>query len=310
MENQIATGQDDLIFEPQHLTKETIKKYLCATASDQELMMGLQIAKTFKLNPLKREVYFVKYKADQPMQVLVGYEVYLKRAERSGKYDGLEITSEGKVEDGTLKAIVKVFRKDWSRALIHEAYYSEYVQMKKDFNTGKEEPNKFWKTKPVTMIKKVAVSQAFRMAFPDEFDGMPYTSDEVIDTERVEEDKIEEPLKMPTPKPIEIAPATATIGQESLKTLETENPKPKPENAVEKAVETFKGTVISEETEYINQTVQEDVKRGAKQKGFTAKTFKEWLMFNFEIASLEKIPAKALGIVTKRMQTLPNVGEK
>lgn len=175
----------NLIFEPEHLTKETIKKYLCPNASDQELMMGLQIAKTFNLNPLKREVYFVKYKEDQPMQVLTGYEVYLKRAERSGRYNGLEISSEGKVSDGTLKAKVKVFRKDWEHPLVHEVYYSEYVQVKKDFKTGVETPNKFWASKPVTMTKKVCVSQAFRMAFPDEFDGMPYTSDEVVDQERI-----------------------------------------------------------------------------------------------------------------------------
>ena len=48
-----------------------------------------------------------------------------------------------------------------------------------------EEPNKFWASKPITMIKKVAISQAFRLAFPDEFDGLPYTSDEVVDQERV-----------------------------------------------------------------------------------------------------------------------------
>lgn len=182
----------ELIFDPKNITKETIKKYLCPLASDQELMLGLQIAKTFNLNPLKREVYFVKYKAregkpEKPMQVLTGYEVYLKRAERSGKYNGLEITSQGKVSDGSLKAIVKVFRKDWTNPLVHEVYYNEYVQMKIDSTSGKEAPNTFWATKPITMIKKVAVSQAFRMAFPDEFDGMPYTSDEVVDQENIGE---------------------------------------------------------------------------------------------------------------------------
>ena len=183
------TQDQQLIFEPQNLTKETIKKYLCPKATDQELLMGLQIAKTFNLNPLKREVYFVKYKDDEPMSVLTGYEVYLKRAERAGKYAGLETTTEGKVEDGSLKAICKVYRKDWQHPLVHEAYYSEYVQMKKVYKNGQfvgAEPNTFWKNKPRTMIKKVAESQAFRKAFPDEMDGIPYTSDEVIDVEAQE----------------------------------------------------------------------------------------------------------------------------
>lgn len=190
METTLAISTQDLIFDPKNLTKETIKKHLCPNATEQELIMGLEIAKMFNLNPLKREIYFVKYsdKLSDKMQVLVGYEVYLKRAERSGKYNGLEITSEGNVKDGTLKAIVKVYRKDWTHPLIHEAYYNEYVQCKtiwKDGMKAGEEPNKFWATKPITMIKKVAISQAFRMAFPDEFDGLPYTSDEVVDQERV-----------------------------------------------------------------------------------------------------------------------------
>lgn len=200
MENQVATLDKNLLFEPANLTKDTIKKYLCPKASDQELMMGLQIAKTFNLNPLKREVYFVKYNEKDPMQVLTGYEVYLKRAERSGNYNGLEITSQGSIKNGDLKAVVKVFRKDWTNPLTHEAFYTEYVQNKavyKDNVKIGEEPNKFWATKPITMIKKVAVSQAFRMAFPDEFDGMPYTSDEVIDQEKVIDVKSDSVSAMP-----------------------------------------------------------------------------------------------------------------
>lgn len=190
-DNEISTTiNKELMFDPKNLTKETIKKHLCPNATEQELIMGLEIAKMFNLNPLKREVYFVKY-SDKPsdkMQVLVGYEVYLKRAERSGKYNGLEITSQGSVQTGDLRAIVKVYRKDWTNPLIHEAYYNEYVQNKtiwKDGMKAGEEPNKFWASKPITMIKKVAISQAFRLAFPDEFDGLPYTSDEVVDQERV-----------------------------------------------------------------------------------------------------------------------------
>lgn len=170
---------NDLIFDPQNLTKDTIKKYLCPSATDQELTFGLQIAKTFNLNPLKREVYFVKY-GNSPMSVLTGYEVYLKRAERSKKWNGMEVTTSGSVKDGNLVAIVKIYKKNWDYPINHEVYYSEYVQNKADGS-----PNKFWATKPITMIKKVAVSQALRLAFPDEFDGMPYTSDEVVDQEKI-----------------------------------------------------------------------------------------------------------------------------
>lgn len=180
MENQIATiDQKSLMFEPANLTKETVKRFICPDATEQEMAYFLQTCRTFNLNPLKREIYFVKY-GDMKANILVGYEVYLKRAERSQKWGGMEVITEGSIKEGNLKAIVKIYRKDWTNPLVHEADYSEYVQKKKDGT-----PNTFWANKPKTMIKKVAISQAFRFAFPDEFDGMPYTSDEVIDQEKV-----------------------------------------------------------------------------------------------------------------------------
>jgi len=265
--NDLSTVDNQLLFEPDNITKDVIKKYLCPLASDQELMLGLQIAKTYKLNPLKREVYFVKYKADQPMQVLTGYEVYLKRAERSGKYNGLEITSEGKVQDGSLKAKVKVFRKDWDNPLVHEAYYSEYVQMKKDFKTGEESPNKFWATKPITMIKKVAVSQAFRMAFPEDMDGMPYTTDEVVDQERVIDVEVEKPLQMPTAK-------VEAPKKEEVKEVAKEAPKPVVEN---------------KDILKIDNETGKDLMDRIKKAGKTKKDLLEFIFFTFSLEKLNQI---------------------
>lgn len=174
MSNDIATTKDqELIFAPENITKDTIKKYLCKLANDQELMMGLQICKEFKLNPLKREVYFIKY-GDEPMAVVLGYEVYLKRADRTGKYAGLKTWTEGTVKDSTLKGCVEVTVKGWEKPLYHEVDYSEYVGKKKDGNI-----TRFWSKMPKTMIKKVAVAQAFKLAFPDEFAGLPQIAEEM-----------------------------------------------------------------------------------------------------------------------------------
>jgi phage recombination protein Bet len=172
MSNNITT------IKPQELTTEDVKKYLCAEATDKEIFMFLQIAKNCNLNPFLKEIYLVKY-GTQPATILTSYNVYLQRAERSGSYAGLETSTVGSVSTGDLKAVVKVFRKDWTQPLTHEVYYEEYVQKTKDGS-----PNRFWKEKPRTMIVKVAISQAFRLAFPLDFQGMPYTNDEIntIDT--------------------------------------------------------------------------------------------------------------------------------
>lgn len=162
------------------LTPKTVRDYLSPTATDQEIALFLNQCAMFGLNPFKREIYLIKY-GNNPATFVVGYEVYLKRAERSDKWDGLESGTEGNGPE--MKAWAKVYRKDWTRPLYHEVYYTEYAQYKDEWvngqKTGKKSLTKFWLEKPQTMLKKVAICQAFRMAFPDEFAGMPYTAEEM-----------------------------------------------------------------------------------------------------------------------------------
>jgi len=143
----------------------------------------LQIAKAFNLNPFKREIHVSKYNGQ--MSIIVGYETYIKRAERSGMLDGWEVKTEGEVkpvlQESTLKAIITIYRKDRTKPFIWEAKFSEYMQLK----DGRL--NKFWQ-KAETMIKKVAMAQGFRLCFNDELGGMPYSKEELetIDVEHTE----------------------------------------------------------------------------------------------------------------------------
>lgn len=163
------------------------------------------------LNPVKREVYAVVYNdsrsGEKKMNIITGYEVYLKRAERTGKLNGWECHTDGQGQQ--MKAVVTIDRKDWEHPFKHEVYMSEY-------NTGKS----LWASKPITMLKKVAMAQAFRLAFPDELGGMPYTSDELGTDEQAErnvtpqkpqavtgeETKPAEPKQVEAPKPEEKKP--------------------------------------------------------------------------------------------------------
>ena len=73
----------------------------------------IQICKAYNLNPFKREIHVSKF--NNVMSIITGYETYIKRAERSGLLDGWEVRTEGTVKDGTLKAIITIYRKDRSR---------------------------------------------------------------------------------------------------------------------------------------------------------------------------------------------------
>lgn len=181
--------------------REDIKTYLDGLGprlTPQMRASFTTVCETFALNPFLREVYgnmVQDWQGKDQLTIIVGYEVYLKRAERTTLLDGWEKGCEGSVKGGDLKAWIKVYRKDWGRPFSHEVYYEEYVQMTK---TGK--PNHIWANKPRTMIQKVAIAQAFRMAFPEHFGGMPYTSDELPDNLT----KNDKPVEIPqTTKPVE-----------------------------------------------------------------------------------------------------------
>lgn len=160
---------------------EVITEYLDSTGLTKKLLpkektMFVNIAQMYGLNPFKREIYCTVYGEGQyrTCSIVTGYEVYLKRAERIGVLNGWKAEVTGSVREGTLEAKVTIYRKDWAYPFEHTVSYNEVCQTKKDGTV-----NKFWAKMPSFMTKKVAIAQAFRLCFPDEFGGMPYTSDEV-----------------------------------------------------------------------------------------------------------------------------------
>ena len=142
---------------------------------EKEKLQFLNIAKSFGLNPFKREIFCTVYGEGQYKQlsIITGYEVYIKRAERSGQLDGWNAITTGSVATNDLKAIVTIYRKDRQHPFVWEVFYNECVQ-----KTKAGAVNKFWE-KANFMTKKVGISQAFRLCFSDELGGMPYTSDEM-----------------------------------------------------------------------------------------------------------------------------------
>ena len=90
-------------------------------------------------------------------------------------------------------ATITIHRKDWSHPFVHSVYFAEYVQIKHDGT-----PNKFWKEKGVTMIKKVAMAQGFRLCFSDENGGMPYTSEEIAGEQAMDAIIMESTIKTST----------------------------------------------------------------------------------------------------------------
>lgn len=123
----------------------------------------IELCQMLNLNPFLREIYAVGYK--DKFNIIIGYNAYLKRAEMTGLLGHWNHWTEG--EGDKMKAVIEIHRKDFTGPFRHEVYLAEYKQ-----------DTQIWKSKPITMIKKVAVAQGFRLAFPTEFGSMPYIQEE------------------------------------------------------------------------------------------------------------------------------------
>lgn len=183
------------------VTIEKVREYLDAMGLTQSLTKAeakqfIEIASAYGLNPFKREIYASKF--GNNFSIIVGFETYLKRAERSGKLAGWSVTTSGKINwsnirESDMVATITIHRKDWTHPFVHSVYFAEYVQIKHDGT-----PNKFWKEKGVTMIKKVAMAQGFRLCFSDENGGMPYTSEEIAGEQTMDAIVMESTIKPST----------------------------------------------------------------------------------------------------------------
>ena len=178
-----ATQKSDLIKydangETVQLSKNLIKSLLVngnGAVTDQEVTMFLSLCKFQHLNPFIREAYLIKY-GNSPATVVVGKEVLLKRAMRSPKFEGLQagvivLSPDGKLveREGTFVLENETLVGGWAKVFLNNYINPVYASVSmKEYSTGKSN----WLSKPATMIRKVALAQALREAFPEEMSAL------------------------------------------------------------------------------------------------------------------------------------------
>jgi phage recombination protein Bet len=145
------------------LTIADVKKYVCPLATDKEIFIFMGYAQYNKLNWFKREIHLIKYDEKNPASIVTGYEVYINRAERSGKLTGWSI----ELAEAKDQATITICRKDWEKPFIWTVQRSEF-----------DKKQATWLKMPLFMTQKVAISQGFRLAFPEECGSLPYTKEE------------------------------------------------------------------------------------------------------------------------------------
>lgn len=219
------------------LTPNMVKSYLVSgnaeDVTDQEVAMFINLCKYSGLNPWLKEAYLVKYSKNSPATLVTGKEAFMKRAESNPQFNGFEagvIVADQETGDityrpGTMKlanenligGYASVWRKDRDHAVRIEVSFDEYAGKKSDGSVNGQ-----WSSKPATMIRKVALVQALREAFPTNLGGMYAAEEQGVDD--VDENK-----------PIVDAETGEVVGQLNVP-KEKEAPRTAPNEATEETL--------------------------------------------------------------------------
>lgn len=173
------------------LSPAMIKQYLVSgggNVTDSEVMMFLSLCKFQHLNPFLREAYLIKF-GNSPATMVVGKDVFTKRARRNPDYVGKKAGIIVQLADGNIidregtfyiKGVEKLLG-GWCKVFIRGYEQPEYAAVSFEEYAGRKcdgSLNNQWATKPATMIRKVAIVHALREAFPEETAGM-YAAEEI-----------------------------------------------------------------------------------------------------------------------------------
>lgn len=177
------------------LSQNIVRNFLVSgngNVTDQELVLFINLCRFQHLNPYLKEAHLIKY-GNNPATMVVGKDAFMKRAKRNKDYRGFEagvivMANETGVINNRSGALVlpgETLVGGWAKVYVHGydvpvenvVGFDEYAGRKKDGSLNNQ-----WATKPATMIRKVALVQSLREAFPEDFAGLYDQSEMGLDS--------------------------------------------------------------------------------------------------------------------------------
>lgn len=203
MTNALATQQTSIAFTDDvganvTVTADDVRNLICPNADQKEVALFLQLCKSQRLNPFVKDAYLVKY-GSNPAQMITNYQVFNRRACKNENYGGIEngvtVLRNGEIvhKDGSAvyKAAGETLLGGWAKVYFKDNRKPAYAEVAlDDYSTGKSN----WSKMPGVMIEKCAKAAAWRLAFPDDFQGM-YVSEEMQQAQPQQVESYTKPVK-------------------------------------------------------------------------------------------------------------------
>jgi len=167
---------------PVKLNADVVRNFLVSgngRITDSEAMMFISLCRYQHLNPFLNEAYLVKF-GNSPAQQIVSKEAFMKRAEQNPHFKGMQagcivvrnnevIETKGAFvlpKDELVGGWATVKRDDRDLPITVQISFSE-------FSKGQST----WKSMPANMIRKTAIVNCLREAFPNDLGAM-YTEED------------------------------------------------------------------------------------------------------------------------------------
>lgn len=166
------------------LSFDIVRRYLArgnSQVTDAEMVLFISICKFNQLNPFLNEAYLIKYGGQNPTaQMVVSKEALMKRAEVCPEYEGFQagliVKRGGDIIDveGSFLLTTDVLLGGWARVYRADRKYPFTCRVSlSEYDKGQS----LWSGKKATMVRKTAIVQAMREAFPAQLGAM-YTAEE------------------------------------------------------------------------------------------------------------------------------------
>lgn len=189
MTNQLTTTNINALSKEFGMTANqlsVITNAIAKGATMDELRYFMAVAKKAGLDPLTKQIHFVKRKSrnmdgsyTEIASIQTGIDGYRAIAERTNTLAGIDdATYDTEEAEHPNKATVTVYRMVAGNrvAFTASARWSEYCQTRT--YQGRTEPMGLWSKMPYLMLAKCAEALALRKAFPNDLSGI-YTNEEM-----------------------------------------------------------------------------------------------------------------------------------
>lgn len=187
MTQEVAKVKRDITIDTSLWTPQDVKRFFDPQnlLSEKQIGQALTLIKGRNLNPFANEVYIIAYKNKKTggveFSLIVSKEAFLKRAAQSKNYEGFEagivvLDKDGVLTErkGSLMLPTDTLVGGWARVYRKDFKVPVEIQLSlAEYNKGKST----WQSMPATMIRKTALVNALREAFPDDLGNM-YTEDD------------------------------------------------------------------------------------------------------------------------------------